>query len=325
MPNPASTSSTPLLSARHKRAIVFSLLLAAALYLLVAFNVGYTRILTAIARVDIRIWLVLLAGSLTNYLVRFVRWQFFLQRFGHRLPHFLHFSYYLAGFALTTTPGKAGEVIRSVLLRPHAVPYTQSIACFFTERLLDVAALTILATFTVLAFDGYRGFILSAVLLILLALALLRCARCHAWLRWWQRRVPLQRLRQMFWHLLNLLARARNLFEFRTLLIGLLLGVLAWSAQGYTFMILLQHLDSHLPFFIAMGIYALSLLIGAASFLPGGVGSTELAMYLLLRANAVDESTALIIPLVSRLTTLWFAVSLGLLATTYLSVRRQKI
>ncbi len=312
-----------MLSARHKRAIALSLLLAAALYLLVAFNAGYSKILTAIAQVDSHIWCILLGGSLLNYSLRFLRWQFFLQHFGHRLPGYLHFSYYLAGFALTTTPGKAGEIIRSVLLRPHAVPYANSIACFFTERLLDVVVLTLMAASSILAFDGYRGFILAVVLLLVLVLAFLRCARCHVWMRFWQRRIRIRRLRQMAWHLLNLLGKARELFQLRTFYTGLLLGMLAWSAQGITFMVLLDHTGNHLPFIIAMGIYAISLLIGAASFLPGGVGSTELAMYLLLRANAVDETTALIIPLITRLTTLWFAVSLGLLATTYLSARRQ--
>jgi uncharacterized protein (TIRG00374 family) len=202
------------------------------------------------------------------------------------------------------------------------VPYSHSLAGFFTERFLDVVIIALLALAGALAFDGYRGFVIAVTTGVLLMVPLLRCRSCHVRLRYWQRRVPLRRLRHGLWHLLNLLGKARQLLTWRALATGLIYGMIAWTVQGVAFMLLVQQVGAHLPWPIAFGIYATSLLIGAASFLPGGVGSTEVAMYLLLRASGADDTTALIVPLVSRLTTLWFAVGLGLLSTAYLSVRR---
>jgi glycosyltransferase 2 family protein len=72
----------------------------------------------------------------------------------------------------------------------------------------------------------------------------------------------------------------------------------------------------------AMGIYAVSLLAGALSFVPGGIGTTEGVMALLLAGLGAGAATLVAAPLISRLTTLWFAVALGLLAAARLGLRR---
>jgi glycosyltransferase 2 family protein len=72
-----------------------------------------------------------------------------------------------------------------------------------------------------------------------------------------------------------------------------------------------------------MGVYAVSLLAGALSFVPGGIGTTEGAMALLLAGLGAGTATVVAAPLISRLTTLWFAVSLGLVAAARLGLRRE--
>ena len=56
----------------------------------------------------------ILGLSLLNYALRFVRWQWYLSRLGHAIPAPQRALIYLAGFALTTTPGKAGEAGRGI-------------------------------------------------------------------------------------------------------------------------------------------------------------------------------------------------------------------
>ena len=126
-----SNSAKPsLFSLRHRRAIILSLSLAAMLYLAVVMLTGTKDTWQIFTRLGLGGWCILLSCSFCSYLLRFVRWQYFLRRVDRRLPSRLHLAYYLAGFALTTTPGKAGETIRSVLLRPHGVPYPTSLASF---------------------------------------------------------------------------------------------------------------------------------------------------------------------------------------------------
>lgn len=76
----------------------------------------------------------LLALSLTNYLLRFVRWGRYLALLDAPLPWRINLDAYFSGFALTTSPGKVGEMLRSVLLKRHGVPPAASIAAFWVWR-----------------------------------------------------------------------------------------------------------------------------------------------------------------------------------------------
>ena len=61
----------------------------------------------------------------------------------------------------------------------------------------------------------------------------------------------------------------------------------------------------------ATGIYALALLGGALFFLPGGLGGTEAFLFALLLRSGIDPAAAGAATVISRVTTLWFAVLLG--------------
>jgi len=54
--------------------------------------------------------------------------------------------------------------------------------------------------------------------------------------------------------------------------------------------------------------------VGALSFLPGGLGSTEATMVGLLATQGVALPVAVVATGVVRVTTLWFAICLGLIA-----------
>ena len=64
-----------------------------------------------------------------------------------------------------------------------------------------------------------------------------------------------------------------------------------------------------------MSVYALAMLAGALSFLPGGLGGAEAVMVAALTLKGVDQPSAVAATIIIRLATLWFAVALGLLAT----------
>jgi len=60
-----------------------------------------------------------------------------------------------------------------------------------------------------------------------------------------------------------------------------------------------------------LAIYATSTLLGAISFIPGGIGITEGSITGLFTLNGIDVSTALILSIMIRIFTLWYSVSVG--------------
>ena len=303
------------LSAKHKRGLALSLVMAASLYISFIVWTGYEEIARATARLGWTGWLLLLGCSFGNYLLRFVRWAFYLKALGYHLPLRQNFLYYMSGFALTTTPGKAGETIRSVYLKAHGVRYSHSLAMFFTERFLDVVVVTLLAALSVLAFESYGRFVVTAAVALLFMLPLLRSRHLVSGLRLLAPHFPYARIRRLTLHLAHLLETARTLLAWRLLYTGLALGLLAWAIQGLAFHYILTTLQVDASLYSSMSIYAISLLAGALSFVPGGIGTTEAVMGLLLLNMGADTVTAVAIPLISRLSTLWFAVVLGLISS----------
>jgi len=75
----------------------------------------------------------------------------------------------------------------------------------------------------------------------------------------------------------------------------------------------------------AMGIYAVSMLAGGLSFLPGGLGGAEAAMVALLVAGGAVFGTAALATVICRAVTLWFAVILGIGAVLLLGHRSEDV
>ena len=75
---------------------------------------------------------------------------------------------------------------------------------------------------------------------------------------------------------------------------------------------------------VLSGVVALSVIVGIASSLPGGVGTTELVMIFLLKVLGVDGAVAAAATITFRLATIWFVNILGGVSFVYLS-RKFKI
>lgn len=88
------------------------------------------------------------------------------------------------------------------------------------------------------------------------------------------------------------------------LIISIGYGVFSWSLTSCGFMWLLSDLGASIQTLEAFTIYPLSMLARAASMLPGGVGSTELTIVLLLGTYGVAASIATIAAIGIRFATI---------------------
>jgi len=299
---------------RGLRALVLSVVAAAAGYLAFSLWGGWQDVLAALQHVSLPVLLLLLLLSLVNYGLRFARWQYYLVLFGHHVPWLSSLRIYLGGFALTTTPGKAGEALRCVLLHPLGVPWPHSLAALLAERLGDLVAILLLAAIGLAAYPQGRGVVLVVGVLLLALLWLIQQ-------RVWLERLD-QWLRQRFGGrpaalaagLIETILHSSRLFSLPLLVYSSVLGVVAWGAEGVAFYYLVQVLGADIDLPTALFIYAFSMLVGAVSFLPGGLGGAELAMVTLLTLHGMSPGVAVAATVIIRLATLWFAVMLGAVA-----------
>ena len=292
------------------RAVFWSVALAAVGYLGLSLWAGWREVLAAVTLVGPWFLLGLLMLSLSNYLLRFLRWAGYLALLDAPVDWRINLKAYFAGFALTTSPGKVGETLRSVLLKPHGVPAAASLAAFFAERASDLLSILVLAAIGLWSYPPARPVVALTLAFVLLALLLVQWTALIAALDRWAAARP-EKGAKLLVRLCEILLHFRRCFSLPALAIGLLIGVLAWLAEGIGFWWLLDALGHPLPLTTGVFIYAFAMLIGGLSFLPGGLGSSEAVMITLLVLNGFPESAAVTATLICRLATLWFAVGLG--------------
>ena len=254
--------------------------------------------------------------SLANYGFRIVRWQHYLTRLGWRLPLGFIGLTYIAGFAFTVSPGKVGEMARARYYSRLGVSLSNVAGAFFVERLMDVMAMLVLAALLATAAPRYHAAMWSAGVMVVATLVCLSLTPWDAISRWLEATPRLPRaLARLGAGTTKALGAARSLLSPSALLSGFLLGLAAWGLEGVGFYLLGSMFpNAHLGVTLGAGIYAVAVLVGAISFLPGGLGSTEAVMAALLTAQGFTVADALLVTIVCRLVTLWLAVLIGWVA-----------
>lgn len=291
-----------------------------------------TTFRTDLAKIDITSILtswkvIVLAGvlSLANYLLRIIRWCLYISNLGHSLPFNFSALTYIAGFAFTLSPGKVGEMVRGRYLQKQGVPLSHTAAAFFVERLMDLLAMIALACFAV-GSSKYQALITATVIsivLIMTMLAFVRWEKISAWahdVKW----LP-ESLNRVLQSILRALLSAKALLRPKLLVVGFCIGLVAWGCEGLGLLVIseLSHASS-MDAASAIGVYSVAIIVGALSFLPGGLGSTEAVMAALLDIQGYPLPDAILITLVCRFLTLWLAVALGWFAVLWLRPKQTK-
>ena len=263
------------------------------------------------------VWLIasLLGLSLINYALRAVRWLMLSRALGLQVPNFANILYYFSGYALTATPGKAGEAIRLWLLKSgHGIAYSRSMPLMFADRALDLWAIMLLTLVSFSGFQAYRWHgVALLVLVVLVSLPMVRPAMLEPALL--AAAGVAKRRRRLLVQLRRVLRAMGRLSSWKTYGTTLVPSVLGWLAEALALYWILQHFGAEVSMANAVFVFAFSMIVGAISMLPGGLGSTEATMVILLTTLGVEMDIALLSTAIVRATTFWFAVVIGLLLT----------
>jgi uncharacterized protein (TIRG00374 family) len=292
------------------RVLIGSVVCSALVYLALSLWGAGPAVSAAVSRVGVWEGGEITGLVLLGYGLRFLRWQVYLNALRHPMPWWPSLKIYLAGFALTTTPGKAGEALRGVLLKRWDVPYVRSFAALFSERLSDLLAMVALALFGLSAHPEWLSMIVACLVLLACCMLLVsrpglvsaidrRIEHRHGWFSRLLRRC------------VDVLHQSRNCHTPGRQIGSTLLSVLAWGLEGLAFYWILLAMKVDVTLTSAMFIYAVSMLAGALSFMPGGLGSAEAVMVTLLVSGGVGLPDAIAATVLLRLATLWLAVGLG--------------
>ena len=251
--------------------------------------------------------------AVLNYLLRFLRWAWYLKVLNITAPLSVSAPVFLVGLAMTVTPGKVGELLKSYLLRDRAgVPVAVSAPVVLMERLTDLFSVALLGLVGLALLPLAVSSILAAAL-ILAGLAMYLFTTRHT-----DRLLELPLIRRWGRDLQTAREGMRALSRPVPFLVALALGFLAWLSEGVALWVVLVGLEAEVSLLKALPIYGGATLVGAATTLPGGLLATEGAMVVLLQQAGAGRAAAAAGTLLVRGATLWLAVAIGLAALAFL-------
>lgn len=256
------------------------------------------------------------ALSLVNYGLRFIKWHLYLHLLDLRVPLGHSLLVFMAGLIMAISPGKIGEVVKSGLLkRSRDIPIARTVPIVLAERLTDLLGLCILASFGIIAFQyGMIVFFCTLAAIFAAIIILQSPPLVHRLLDLFQVIPFIGGLRE---ELDRAYLSTQVLLRPRPLAAATVLSAIGWSMEAVAMAWILAALGVSPPLlFEAFFVFSTATLLGALSFLPGGLGVTEGSMTgLLLWLELFDDfNPALAATYLIRFTTLWFGVIVGFLA-----------
>ncbi|TPV97293.1 MAG: flippase-like domain-containing protein [Myxococcales bacterium FL481] len=230
---------------------------------------------------------------------------------------------YLAGLSMSVTPGKLGEVLRSVLLRAaYGLPFWRTAPIVLADRLTDLVALVLLSAWGIAHFSGFDDYLpvlMVTVAAVLTAVVVLGNPRwSHAMLRVCSK-IPL--VGRVFVRADEMITSSAALLTVPRLAVLTVLSVLGWGLECAGFWWILEGFGPVAAELTAsVFLWSTTTLIGAVSLLPGGLGATEISLDVLLPklTSGVTGPIAAAAILLARGCTLWFGEVVGALALVWL-------
>jgi len=312
-PNGATNTgdAARVVSTRVVRSVLLFALAGVILYGAATLAADYRAITASLRHFPLPTLLLVLALVFVGWLLRGWRFYYYLKEVTAGVPLLYSIKAFLAGFALTGTPGKVGEAVKGVFLKEdYGIPVTRVVGIVMVERLMDLWGVLLLGSFSLLLFSGWRTLFLLCAAAVLAGGVFICMERLYRPVLEW-----LGRFSFLSWFsgkILTILLTGRDLMTPRIFLVGLVVSAIAWGLESYSMYLILE--SFHLPSTLleANFVYCFSTIVGALSMLPGGIGGTEAGMMGLLAFMGISYTNGLPAVILIRFCTLWMAVIVGI-------------
>jgi uncharacterized protein (TIRG00374 family) len=296
---------------RLKKNFILALVLGLAVYLVLAIVSGLEDLRDALSGFDFFLIPAILGLVSLSYAVRFVRWTYYLRLLKVRVPLRANAAIFAAGLSMTISPGKLGEVLKSVFIKDVAgTPVARTAPAVVAERVTDGTGMVLWGLLGALAFSFGPWLLLLFLALTGVGIAVLRSKRLSLLAEKALRKLPL--LDRLAPHVGDFHGASNELLAFRPLVVASGISFLGWGLECAAVYLCALSVGAEEPFLVVVFVFAVSSLAGAASMLPGGIGAAEAGMAGMFTAVAgLSGGLAVALTFIVRLTTLWFAALLG--------------
>ena len=249
-----------------------------------------------------------------SWIISYSRWNILLKNQNIHIPHSLNFQIFLIGGALGITPGKIGELFKSQILKEKFnIPRTKTAPLFIVEKFLDLVS-AMIVTLIGIWFIPEIGYL--AIVGLMISVLLFKILTSKKFFN--QTLNFLNKIKFLKKYLEPLSSSheilSKTLYSKKMFLL-LILSFFYWIIIGCAAFFVIEGFGFSIGSILnIISTYSSSLVIGALSFIPGGIGIAEGSLIGLLTFQGIDISEAIVIVVLIRIFTLWFSTITGFIA-----------
>ncbi|CAN5461760.1 MAG: flippase-like domain-containing protein [Actinomycetota bacterium] len=294
------------------RNLILALGLGVAVYIILSVIVGLDDLRTAAANFEYAVVPLILGLVLLSYVGRFFRWMYYLRILKVRVPLATNAAIFAAGLSMAISPGKLGEVLKSVFVRQvNGAPIARTAPAVVAERATDGTGMVAWGIIGALAFSFGFGVLALFLLATVVAIAVLRSKRMSLLAEKLLSRLPV--VHRFAPHLHAFHESSNELLSTRPLIVGTVISFLSWGIECVAVYLCAVAMGAESPFLVVVFIFAVSSLAGAMFFTPGGIGVAEAGLAgMFVSVAGLAGGIAVALTFVIRLATLWFAACVGI-------------
>jgi uncharacterized protein (TIRG00374 family) len=246
-----------------------------------------------------------------SYVVRYARWAYYLRLLRVRMPPRADVAVFMAGLSMTISPGKFGEVLKSVFIKDiTGAPIARTAPAVVAERATDGTGMVLWGLIGVFAFSFGPWLLLFFLALTVVGIAVLRSKKLSLLVEKALLRLPI--LKRLAPHVGEFHEASNELLAFRPLVVGTAISFFSWGLEILGVYLCALGVGAGKSFLVIVFIFVVSSLAGALSMLPGGIGAAEAGMTGMFASVAgLPGGLSAALTIVIRLATLWFATLIG--------------
>ena len=253
-----------------------------------------------------------------------LRWSLLLKKSEIYIPTKSSILIFMGGISLSVIPGKAGELIKSELLKiKFDVPRSKSISIVIVEQLYTGIGLTITSLFGLYYFNlGLYVTIGFSILLIFVVLFLSSKRLFEKFPKFFSK---IKFLSQFVENITQSQQIINNLITGTFVIKIITLSTLFWILiSSAVYFIIVAFGIEIFEIFAIWTMYTNSIMLGFVSFLPLGIGVVEGSFAGFMAYGGIDMSVALTLIIIIRLIVEWIPIGMGFISLKFVYNKKSK-
>ena len=271
---------------------------------------GILQVINYIYNSNLYIYSLAFLFEFLSIFIRFFKWKYFLRILGIKISKIKNFIIYLSLYSMNLTPGKIGRVASAYTLnRVSKIRFVSILPVVSMDIFTDFLGLIIISIIIGFFFINYLPLIIGIDILLLLPFIFI--------LNPWLFRILKNLLKGRFADVFTLygdeyFASQSKLNNTKTYTVSIFFTIPSaiFTSLSLYFSLLALHVNADI--LNSMFVYLISILIGILSFIPGTIGSADIAMTTFISGTfSVSSTIAAAATIMTRIATLWFGVIIG--------------